>query len=263
MTFSRTDVADTIICAMAAEIGTGDLVGVGLGTPMAVAAALLARATHAPTAMVLAGGAFDARADLATYLSGSRALVGSTVGWVSHFDSMDMAERQAMTLQFLRPAQVDGNGDINISRIGSLERPEVRLPGGLAAADVPHLLPRIVVYLPDHRSRNLPDRVAYRTGPGRGWDGRRFPTRGVIRLITDLAVIEFGGDTAQLVSVHHWAEEEQVRSRTGFRLESLDVLETPAPNPAQLEALKELDPDNRRAAEIRTSPAATPGGTAT
>jgi acyl CoA:acetate/3-ketoacid CoA transferase beta subunit len=41
------DTAALMTCRLAREIHDGDVVGVGLGTPLALAAALLARRTHA------------------------------------------------------------------------------------------------------------------------------------------------------------------------------------------------------------------------
>src|SRR5581483_7529742 len=89
---SAGSVADTMVCALA------------------LCACLVARETHAPRAAVLVGGAVSPAATLLECLGGPAALAGRTPGYVPHLDTMDMAERQAMTLQFLRPAQVDGEG---------------------------------------------------------------------------------------------------------------------------------------------------------
>jgi glutaconate CoA-transferase, subunit B len=246
-----TTTADVMVTAMARLIHDGDVVGVGLGTPMAVAAALLARATHAPAAHVLVGGAVDPRADLATCLGGPGALVGSTSGYVPHIDTMDMAESQAMTMQFLRPAQIDGQGNLNTSRIGPAERPTVRFPGGLATGDVPKLLRRIVAYLPRHTPRNLPDHVACVTGAGAGWHSRDHDAAGVIALVTDLAVVAFEDGAARLVSVHPGTSVDEAVAATGFSLVvDADVTDTPMPDTEERAALHRLDPGGLRAREV-------------
>ena len=66
-----------MVTALAREIHDGDLLGVGLGTPLAVLAGLLARRTHAPDAHLLVGGAVDPDADFATVLGGPGALAGT------------------------------------------------------------------------------------------------------------------------------------------------------------------------------------------
>ena len=50
------EIATLMTCRLAREVRNGDVVGVGLGTPLALAAALLARATDAPKADVIVGG---------------------------------------------------------------------------------------------------------------------------------------------------------------------------------------------------------------
>ncbi len=252
MTDPRVPIADVMVGAMAREIVDGDVVGVGLGTPLAVVAALVARATHAPGSHVLAGGAVDPWADVATCLGGPTALAGRTTGFVPHLDTMDMAERQSMTLQFLRPAQVDGAGNLNTSRIGPRARPTVRFPGGLATGDVPLLLPRLVIYLPDHRARNLPDRVACVTGAAGGWTDGRLRARGPVLLVTNLCVFAFTPQGAVLRSVHPGIDVDAVRADTGFSFAADgDVPTTAEPSVQERAALEVLDPAARRVRELR------------
>jgi glutaconate CoA-transferase subunit B len=244
-------VADVMVAALAREIGQGDVLGVGLGTPLAVLAGLLARKTHAPDSHVLVGGAVDPDADFATVLGGPAALSGRTAGYVSHLETMGMAESRRMTMQILRPAQIDGAGNLNTSRIGGRVRPKLRFPGGLATADVPGLLPRLVVYLPVHAPRHLPGRVSCITGAGRGWSGEP-PTAGVTVLVSDLAVIEFADGGARLRSIHPWVTREQVEERTGFGLDTAQApAVTPLPSEHERIAIDGLDPRSLRANELR------------
>ena len=243
--------ADVMVCALAREIGDGDLLGVGLGTPMAVMAGLLARRTHAPQAHLLVGGAVDPDTDFATVLGGAGAMIGHTAGFVPHLESMGMAESRQMTVQIMRPAQIDGHGNLNTSRIGGASRPSVRFPGGLATADVPKLLPRLVIYLPAHSARNLPERVSWVTGSGQGWTGEP-NTAGVTVLVTDLAVIAYTKSGAVLRSVHPWSSEAEVRESTGFELISAGPpVETAMPSEHERMMMSALDPTGLRAGELR------------
>jgi glutaconate CoA-transferase, subunit B len=254
VTADGAETAALMTCRLAREIRNGDVVGVGLGTPMALAAALLARRTHAPDADVIVAGAVSPHADLATCLGGASALAGRTPGYAVHLVTMEMAERRAMTMQFLRPAQVDRYGNANTSAIMRDGAVATRLPGGLATADVLRILPRVVLYHTDHRPRALPAQVSFRTGAGGG--DALAGTRGPVALVTNLAVFEFTERGAVLVSVHPGATPGQVREQTGFAVDAESVPETDGPTDAERAALAELDPHALRELELRATQAA-------
>jgi glutaconate CoA-transferase subunit B len=242
------EVATLMTCRLAREVRDGDVVGVGLGTPLALAAALLARRVHAPGAHVIVAGAVSPDADLATCMRGAAALDGRAAGYAVHLVTMEMAERGAMTMQFLRPAQIDGAGNANTSRIVAGGELVQRLPGGLATADVFRVLPRIVLYHTDHRPRSLPDRVSFLTAAA--------PSRPTT-LVTDRAVLVVGGgEPARLESVHPGEDEDYVRAETGFALAPGSAPATEPPTDAELEALADIDPDALRELELRATHAA-------
>ena len=250
MTASRGEIADLMVVALARMVAAGDVVGVGLGTPIALVAALVARHATRHGVHVLAGGALDVSGGVESHLRDPREH-GLTPGFVPHLDSMDMAERQAMTLQFLRPAQIDRFGNLNTSRIGARSAPTARFGGGLATADVPALLPRVIAYHPDHRPRSLPARVDWITGSGHGWAGSTRKAAGMVAVVTDLAVIEFVDGRGRMKSIHPWSNASTVRENTGFEL-SLpeDAPPTPEPTPEELKALDLVDPRRRRDDEV-------------
>ena len=101
---------------------------------------------------------------------------------------MKTADRQSMTLRFLRPTQIDGCGNAKTSQIPVGDGSVRRLPGGLATGDVLRILPRLVLYHTDHRPRSLPERGVFVTGDG-GLDAQA-DTRGPVRLVTDRAVFK-------------------------------------------------------------------------
>ncbi len=251
MTLDAPETVALMTCRLAREVRDGDVVGVGLGTPLALAAALLARRTHAPGADVIVAGAVSPDADLATCLGGARALAGRTPGYAVHLVTMEMAERRAMTMQFLRPAQVDAHGNANTSAIVRDGAVASRLPGGLATADVLRILPRVVLYHTDHRPRSLPERVSFCTGAGGG--DALAGTRGPTTLVTDRAVFTFTEQGAALESVHPGVTVEEVRAQTGFDVGRSPVPETTQPTDGEREALEQLDPHALRELELRAT----------
>jgi glutaconate CoA-transferase subunit B len=243
--------AALMACRLGREITDGDVVGVGLGTPLALAAALAARRSHAPGSHLLVAGALDPDADLITCIRGAAALAGRAAAFVPHVLTMEIAERQSMTLQFLRPAQVDGGGNANTSRIQGGDGSLKRLPGGLATADVWRILPRVVVYHTDHRQRSLPENVSFVTGAG-GGDPQR-GTRGPTLLVTDRAVFRFTPGGAQLESLHQGEKLDALRRDTGFSFAVDKTVETPEPSTTELAALEEVDPHALRELELRAT----------
>ncbi len=248
------EVADLMAVALARMVVPGDVVGVGLGTPLALVAALLARRRYDGSVHVLAGGALDVDGDVDVWMGGPTSTAGRTPGFVAHFDSMDMAERQNMTLQFLRPAQIDAAGNLNTSRIGTRSKPISRFTGGLATADVPALLPRVVAYHPDHLARSLPDRVDWVTGSGAGWSGERYQAAGTVAVVTDLAVIEFARGEGRVASIHPWTDAQEIQRNTGYDAGGHeDAPWTPVPDERELALLATLDPNRRRDSEVPIS----------
>lgn len=241
-------IEDLVTCALARQIRSDDVVGVGLGTPTALCAALLARRTGASGATVLVGGAVSPDATLAECVH--HAFAGRTAGYVPHLDTMDMAERQTMTLQFLRPAQVGPDGSANTSRVEADGR-LVRFPGGLALADVVNLMPRIVFYHTAHEPRALPPRIGFRTAAGGGIRRGEYVARGATTLVTDRAVIRFDRDGPWLESFHPNESVESVVQATGFTLRTEKATPTAPPSDTELCVLAEIDPDRLRASEFK------------
>ena len=128
----------------------------------------------------------------------------------------------------------------------------MRFPGGLATADVPALLPAVVVYLPDHNRRNLPDTVSFATARGGVGGDPYYATAGVVTLVTDLAVIDLSTDMARLLTAHPWATSHEIVENTGFRLAlGRHVSVTSPPSDEERAVLAAVDPHRRRDLEIK------------
>ena len=238
------DQIDGAIVQLARLVPDGAFIGVGLGTPTGLVAAMLAarlRGGH-----VLAGGAMDVAPPVDRWIAGPDSLGGHTGGFVPHVVSMDWAERQTMRLQFLRPAQVDGAGNLNTSRLGPIDKPTRRFPGGLATGDVPQLLPTVITYMPRHQVRSTPERVPFVTGAGGPSSRGEFASGGVVALGTDLGVVEWERGTPRLAFVHPWTTPEGVQAATGFSLDVSGAVETTPPTTAEVAALEVIDPNRIR-----------------
>lgn len=246
---SKVGLAEIMIGALAREIDEDDVLGVGLGTVLGLIAAMAARRTHAPSAEFTCGGALSPEVGVMDAMRGPDGMAGHTGAWISHFDTMEIAERQVFTMMFLRPAQIDSRAALNVSRVGS-----ALLPGGVGVADTPSLLPRIVCYHTDHRPRSLPERVDFVTGPGAGRRDASGRSEGVVTLVTDLCVIGFEAGRPHVRSLHPGQTADAVQAATGFKLEGLgEARVTELPSAALTAAIDEVDPLRLRDLEFRAA----------
>lgn len=242
---------ELVVARLAAEIEPAGVVVMGSFTPLAHAAYMLAKHTHAPGAYLVG---FDAvgMAPIELSIAGSEAAAyrGAVGRWSSavELNGIHLANRGGV--EAVSSAQFDGSGAINLSVIGDFDHPKVRLPGGAAAPEVVRRYRRMVAYFPRHDSRTLVAEVDFVSGTRGpvGPDERRAAglLPGPMVLITELAVLqtEAAGVPWQIVSVHPGVEAATVVERTGFEVvEADDMTETAVPTHEQLSVLRErVDP---------------------
>jgi glutaconate CoA-transferase, subunit B len=245
------DVHELMVCRVAAEVDPNDVVVMGSFTPLAYAAYMLAKLTHARDAYLVG---FDAvgMAPIQLSFTGAEpsAYKGAVCRWgmLTEINSIHLSNHGGV--EAVSSAQLDGTGAINLSAIGDFERPKVRLPGGAGAAEVIKMYRKMVAYFADHNARTLVDRVGFVTGTRWkvGAESRRAAglQPGPIVIVTNLAVLEKDDDERpfRLVSVHPGVSAADVVERTGFELEVPDEVPlTPEPTEAQLALLRdEIDP---------------------
>jgi len=253
---------ELIVSVMARQIRDDDVVIVGFATPMAAVAAFLARAIHAPGATLVYGGAVNPDIhDIWETTVRPERLGTLSYGFVDHLTVLDQIQRGRFTVQFLSPAEIDRQGNINTSLIGDYQKPKVRFPGALATSDVMVMVGRIVLYRTTHEARAFPEKVAFTTGAGhleRGeWRSRLgIRGKGPDKLITDLGVFIFDkrGDGLVAESLHPGVDPEAVESRTGFEVSiPEDVPTTVVPSGIEIEVLRNvIDPRGLRKLEFRS-----------
>lgn len=255
-------VDELMVCVLATCFGNDDQVLNGLSSHLPVVAVELARRTHAPDLVWIAGAAGVAPRD--------PRLTASTFEWPIWRDSVmyvDIAQELwdwVADDRFLRTfcvgaAQIDVYGNVNNSVIGDFRRPRVRLPGTAGLADMGSLGKRLVYWVPQHSPRTLVERVGFRSGIGYldgGGERARLGIGGGPELVvTDLAVFDFdpGSERMRLTSLHPGVDFDQVRAATGFPLTVSDpVRTTAAPTAEQVRLIREIDPHGYRKRGFRT-----------
>ena len=235
---------EQIVWCLAQRVRADDVLVVGVATPLAAAAAHLARAVLHPGLTIIEATAVGVgEHDVATPFVRPEEVARSAVGVLSQVEILDAIQRGRVSLQFVSPAQVDARGALNTSRVASRDGGLRRLPGGLATADVSQLVGRLVAYRAAHSPRFLPERVEFVTGaPGR-----------VEAIVTDAAVLEWDDGRFRLASVHEGVEAADAIAGSGFALDADGVGTTEAPPQEALVVLRErIDPHGLRRLETRT-----------
>jgi glutaconate CoA-transferase subunit B len=240
--------AELMVAAAAREIHDSEIVFVGMRLPLIAFA--VAKRTHAPNSI----GLFEngviretPASELLYTMADPPNLRGATLTGTM-LDVMGFLQQGRVNVGFLGAAEVDRFGNLN-STWGDHAGQPVRLPGSGGACDIACLAQRTVVLLA-HERRRLVDRVHHITSPGNGsgnsWrTAQGLPLRsGPHAIITTRGVLHFGADgEAFLHSVHPGVSVDDVLSNTGWKLRVAPSLaETPPPNPQELAAIRDIDP---------------------
>jgi glutaconate CoA-transferase subunit B len=240
---------EQVAWCLARQCRPGEVLVVGVATPIAAIAGQLARELLVPDLLLLEGNVVGvAPHDVADGFVRPGEVSRAAVGVLSQGEVLDAIHRGRVTLQFVSPAQVDGRGALNTSRVRGENGALRRLPGGLATADVSQLVGRLVAYRLGHSPRFLPAVADFVTGaPGR-----------VCAVVTDKAVLEWAGGGFRLASVHEGATVDEVVAGCGFSLRiDGEVPTTEPPPPEALELIRRrIDPHGLRGLESRAGRAA-------
>jgi glutaconate CoA-transferase subunit B len=242
-------VGEQITWSLARCCRPGDVLVVGVATPIAAAAGQLARELLVPNLTLIEAAAVDvAPHDVATPMVRPEVVAAEAVGVYTQAEILDAIQRGRVTLQFISPAQVDGAGTINTSRVRTSDGTMRRLPGGLAHADIACLIGRLVAYRAGHERRFLPERVDFVTGAA----GR------VATIVTSAAVLDWDGESWRLASLHEGVSREEAVAGCGFALDVPERVPTTEPPPPEALRLlrEEIDPHGMRRLETREGRAA-------
>ncbi|MGQ9721678.1 MAG: CoA-transferase subunit beta [Candidatus Jordarchaeum sp.] len=251
---------EIMIVAMAREIKDNDLIFQGITTPLAGAAIMLARETHARNASHLYFlGVNPVMHDISQVMIKPENFLGKVYGLLGINEFWNRQQRGGIDLMFLRPAQIDKWGNANMTLIGDKVKPTIRFSGGVGTADMLVLAQRIVYYAPHHEKKVFVKKIDYITGAGHLENGEwrkkmNIRSQGPTKVISNLAIMNFETENKQmkLESVHPGISIEEVIENTGFELVIPDkVPETEPPIETELKLIREkIDPNNFRKIEM-------------
>lgn len=228
--------SDWMVWRLTTHVQPGDVIVVGVATPLALCAAMVAREL-VEDVRILVGPAVDPEPhDIAETIHDPASLPARSAGVLSQRGVLGHIQKGDIDVQFIAPAQVDGAGRFNTVAV---ETPGGRrwLAGPLALPDTSILLSRVVAYRAAHSPRFLVEEVDHVTGTG------------LTGVVTSMADVRFAGDGADVAAVTPGSSFEDVKSGCGFELSDTSVVADPPTGFAA--ALDEIDPQRVRDLEVR------------
>ena len=221
----------------ARRLGDGDVCFVGIGLPSL--AANLARATHAPSCVLIYESGTIGSKPAELPLSIGDGELAETADAVVSVPEMFAYWLQGghIDVGFLSAAQIDRWGNLNSTVIGEYESPKVRLPGGGGAPEIATSAQKVFVML-RQTSRAFVERLDFLTSSGER----------VALVVTDLGILEPDPESRELTLTftHPGVEVEQVHEATGWELRVADHLgETAPPAEEELTRLRALKTKGR------------------
>jgi glutaconate CoA-transferase subunit B len=228
-------------CALARSLRDGEVVVMGANSLLPMAAARLAQLTHAPNLTMLAGASGGVNTLVEPLVPSSGDYANLVAEAVLSFPEVLMLQMGRHTdVFFVGGLQIDRYGNCNLAYVGPASEPALRGPG---SAGIPWAASsrRAILYTTSHTTRLFVPKVDFVSlrGPQEGSG-----STGLV--VTPLAVMDFTPQgEMRLASVHPGVAVQDVLDNTGFdlALHEGDVPTTPEPTPAELQILRELDPD--------------------
>lgn len=238
----------------ARQLRDGAVCFVGIGLPSA--ACNLARMTHAPhLVLIYESGTVGTRPKVLPLSIGDGELAETATAVVplpeifAHY-----LQRGRVDVGFLGAAQIDRYGNLNSTVIGAYAHPTVRLPGAGGAPEIATYAREVLVIMKQTPRSFVPrldflTSAGYLTGSGaRAASGS--PGAGPRAVITDFGVLRPHPATQELelAALYPGITVDAARAATGWPLAVAGRIETlPAPESADLEALRDLEARTREA----------------
>lgn len=237
---------ELLISRMAKEL-KGEMVG-GAATYCSMAAVKLAQSLYNPDLIDMSGGLhyFDSRAPMA-FLSAESLGKGTAKARVSWEELFAMVFRQKFVV-WVGPAQIDQNGNANISVIGDWKSPKAALIGARGLPDDSVHLQAMNYHVVDHSKRSFAPRVDFVCAVGFGEARRKAGVRdgrpGIV--VSNLGVFDFDEEAGRmrLQSLHPGVSLQEVKEKTGFELLiPSEIPETEPPTKEEVELIRNrIDP---------------------
>ncbi len=265
---SRCSLAEALIYQIALSIEDGILAFHGFGSPLVQLALHLAKRTHAPNLILIAGATYGVNPQpvFLTPTSNDWAMDRGSECSLDIEELFDLAASGRMGRMFLSGLQIDRWGNMNVTQLGK-DNLKLKLPGGGGGCNLSCDANRVTIWTAAHRTTNSKQQRRYRLvencdfitslGHRAANDQARqvFAHKGLgpDRIVTELGVFDFDETgLARLIAVYPDTDIATVIRHTEFDFPVSETLHNiELPDPAMLEIIRSLDPMKVHQREIR------------
>jgi glutaconate CoA-transferase subunit B len=251
------------VVALARTVRDREVVFHGFGSPCAQVAMHVARHTHARDMMLVEGATYAVNPDPPFIPpTGNDLVLQQGAAYRMRFEEFfDAAVRGDVDRMFLSGGQIDAYGNTNVTAIGPLASPKVKLGGGGGGCNLAATIGHLTLWTTRHRSgRALVANCDFVTDMGHHTpEGSRadlgFTGGGPQWLVTELGVFDYDdAGRARLRQVFPDVSLDDVRTATGFDLSvAADLRPVPPPSSGEIAALRAVDPLGVRRSEFSSA----------
>jgi len=252
---------ELMIYQLALTIEDGILAFHGFGSPLVQLALHLAKRSHAPNLVLVAGATYavNPKPVFLTPTSNDFAMSLGSECDLNIEELFDLAASGRMGRMFLSGLQIDRWGNMNVTRLGDAGHLRLKLPGGGGGCNLSSDADHITIWTAAHRSPpdqygrrrfRLVERcdfvtsVGHRTTDGKPRSELPYRGKGPDCIVTDLGLFDFDATgQARLKAVYPDTSAALVAENTGFDFPVADDLAmVPMPEPDMIELIRRLDP---------------------
>ena len=260
---------ELMIATIAGTVEDGTLAFHGYGSPLVQLALLVAKRTHAPNMVLVAGAtyALDPSPPFLSPTSNDWVMDRGAAHSLDIEELFDLAAAGRMGRMFLSGLQIDRWGNCNVTQLGT-ERLAMKLPGGGGGCNLSCDAQRLTLWTAGHRAPpdgsgrrrfRLVEDCDFVTSLGHcGADGRSRAELGHRGggpqwIVTDMGLFDFDAEGhARLCAVRPDLMIDDIRDSTGFALRlAPDVSTLPLPDPEIIGLIRRLDPLKVHENELR------------
>jgi glutaconate CoA-transferase subunit B len=261
---------EAMIYQIARTIEDGIVAFHGFGSPLVQLALHLARQTHAPRLILVAGATYGVN-PTPPFLTPTTNDWAMDRGAECHLDIeelFDLAASGRVGRMFLSGLQIDRWGNMNVTRVGR-ERLQLKLPGGGGGCNLSCDVGRVTIWTAAHRAppdakghrrfRLVEDcdfitSVGHRSAEGKSRAEMGYRGQGPDSIVTELGVFDFDeSGQARLAALYPDVGPEEIRENTGFEFPvRADIGLVPLPTSEMVEFIRSLDPLRIHERELRS-----------